>query len=399
MRRIAILYPWGALDTHPSLSNAATLLARAGYSVDLFVRSDRRFPAPVFAEPGIEVVAIGEYDPGGGIVRRVVQRARRFAEPGRLLATALLRHLRSPYRLVVGVDPEGIVQAHPVARLLRRPLAYFSFELLLDHDELSPADRRLKARERRASRDLAFALVQDPARATLLRDANGIPPERCVLVPNAPLGAPPEARSRRWHEAFGLPPEQKVLLYAGSFGAWAGVDAIACSTRSWPDGWSLVLHFRSRPPEAELERLRAAGGEWLHLSTEPVPHDELDDLYAAADAGVALYFTDATSPYRQENLKTMGLASGKLAYYLRAGLPVIVNDTTSLADFVRDEGCGAVVSNADEIGAALARFDEDYAAYSGAARRAFAGHLDFESAFAEIVRRVDALASRESARV
>lgn len=388
-RRVAVVYPWGSADTQPSLGNAATLLARAGYDVDLFVRRDPAFLPPAFDDPAIRTTSFGSETRGrSGRLLRPFNRVLRVASLMTLLGA---RHVRSPYSAVIGIDPLGLVLADQAARVLHVPLVYFSFELLLDREISSPAERRLKLRERRASQHVRFALVQDEGRAALLTAATGIPLEQCVLVPHAPLAAPPPQRSRRWHEIFALPESERIILYAGSLGAWTGVDEIAASARDWPRGWSLVIHLRSRPPAAELERLRGLADGRVHLSADPVPQEELDDLFAGADVGVAFYVVQTDSVYTQENLRTIGLASGKVSYYLRAGLPVIVNDGTSVAELVRDGGCGVVVSSAAAITDALALLERDYERYTAAARRTFAERLDFEGPFAEVIRRLDAL--------
>src|SRR5438552_3750555 len=83
---------------------------------------------------------------------------------------------------LIGVDPDGLMLAHGLAR--GAPLGYFSLELLLSYELSTAADAQLKARERELSRQAAFVVVQDEARARLLADDNGLAWERLVLVPN-----------------------------------------------------------------------------------------------------------------------------------------------------------------------------------------------------------------------
>jgi glycosyltransferase involved in cell wall biosynthesis len=90
-------------------------------------------------------------------------------------------------------------------------------------------------------------------------------------------------------------------------------------------------------------------------------------------------------------VQTIGLSSGKLAYYLRAGLPVIVNRAASVADLVERSGCGVAVEDARDIASALERIAQRYDDYSAAACRFFEQHLDFRRAFDSVIRRVDAL--------
>lgn len=390
MSRVAIIHPAATFESHPTLRNAAVLLARAGHAVDIFIRRNPAFLPPSFAEDDISV----HFSPA------LVARLRDLPVRGRGVLAAAVEAvwlaavlLRKRYRLVIGVDPAGFVVASAAGVLLSAPIAYLSLEILL-HREITTRLRLLKALERRASRRAEFVLVQDEERAALLRAENGFAESLLVLVPNAPLAGPAPSRSRYWHEKFGLPDGTRVALYAGSAAAWTGVSELIESTHAWPEGWALVVHFRERPRAGDLERMeRSAAPGRVHFSTESVPQDALDELFAGADVGIAFYFVSPDLWYTQENLRSVGLSSGKVAYYLRAGLPVIVNEGTSLADFVREEGCGVVVGEPAEVGGALSAIGERYERVQEEARRVFAERLDFATPFGEVIRRVDALAA------
>ncbi len=118
---------------------------------------------------------------------------------------------------------------------------------------------------------------------------------------------------------------------------------------------------------------------------------EYDPLIDGADVGLAFYVPTGGSSFTQSNLQTIGLSSGKLAYYLRAGLPVIVNRAASIAEVVDASGCGVSVAEAAGIPSALADIANDYEGLSSAACAFFDERLDFRHAFGEVIRRVDAL--------
>jgi hypothetical protein len=122
-----------------------------------------------------------------------------------------------------------------------------------------------------------------------------------------------------------------------------------------------------------------------------VPRQEYDPLIDGADAGLAFYVPIGGSSFTQRNVQTIGLSSGKLAYYLRAGLPVIVNTAASIAGTVEASGGGLSVADADGIAPALERIAADNGDVSRSACAFFDAHLDFGRAFAEVIRRVDAL--------
>ena len=90
--------------------------------------------------------------------------------------------------------------------------------------------------------------------------------------------------------------------------------------------------------------------------------------------------------------QTIGLSSGKLAYYLRAGLPAIVNRAASIGPTLETAGCGVAVEAATGVGQALAHIEAHYADYSTAACRFFEEQLDSRRAFQDVLHRIDALA-------
>jgi glycosyltransferase involved in cell wall biosynthesis len=313
-----------------------------------------------------------------------------LAQGSRLLARA--RTLDRPrYRCLIGVDPEGLALAHSLSR--GAPVAYYSLELLLTDDLARPSDLRLKAQERRLSQQAPFVVIQDEDRGRLLVEDNSLAWERLVLVPNAPLGPARRRRSDTWRARFGLASDRRIVLHAGSLGAWTGIESILESVASWPEQWVLVVHTRyDAESSAYVDRLRArAEPGRVFFSLRPVPRDAYNDLIDAADLGLAFYVPTGDSPYTGRNVQTIGLSSGKLAYYLRAGLPVVVNSTASIARLVARDGCGRAVGDASGIPAALQAIETSYASYSQRACEFFERHLDFGRFFEAVIQRIEAL--------
>ncbi|MBV9579256.1 MAG: hypothetical protein JO057_11775 [Chloroflexi bacterium] len=415
MRRVAIVYPRANLDTVPSLIGAAEQLAEAGYAVDVFTYRRAGQPDPSFSSANIRLRQLGveglaDYSTASlrSVVKRVgwlpsVARAplvrtynvlgAGLAGSSRLAARArsAVVEREAAYACVIGVDPDGLGLAHSLAR--GAPLGYYSLELLLSYELSTPADRQLKAHERECSQQAAFVIVQDQERGRLLAEDNALDWSRMVLVPNAPGGPARRKPERYWHTRFDLPVEARVMIHSGSIGDWTGIDAIVASASRWPDNWVLVIHTRfDAESSAYVAGLREiADPRRVYFSLKPVPRQEYDPLIDGADVGLAFYVPQSGSAFTQRNVQTIGLSSGKLAYYLRAGLPVIVNRAASIADVVDSESLGVSVDDADGIGAALQRVSADYARYSAGALRFFDQHLDFNRAFGEVVHRVDAL--------
>lgn len=419
LERVAIVYPRATFDSVPTLCGAVEVLARRGYLVEVFACRNPGEHPPRFDTPGVRFHSLGpeELTPvrvptgltwaAGGRnqnLRRLLRPARRaytsvlgvlksalsFAAAGRTRAYLRRSHRQAPYRLFLGVDPDGLVLAARFARLVGAPIAYQSLELLLSAEITDPAQRQLKEREIALTRACELVVVQDEARARLLARDNGLSTEQLVLVPNAPLGPARRRRTQYWHQRFGLAPEQRVVLHAGSLGPWTGIEEIVRGVAAWPAEWVLVVHTRYNAESSEyVDRLRAtADPRRVLFSLRPVDRHEYDNLVDGADIGIAFYVPTGESSFDQQNVETIGLSSGKIAYYARSGIPTLANAASSVGDLVEDAGCGVKVQAAIDIAAALADASGRYEDLSAGACRFFDTHLDFERSFAAAVDRL-----------
>jgi hypothetical protein len=100
-------------------------------------------------------------------------------------------------------------------------------------------------------------------------------------------------------------------------------------------------------------------------------------LFDGADVGAAIYDAMPDTVYASTNISCIGLSSGKMAYYLRAGVPIITNKNNSVASLIEETGCGlAVKCIAEDFGAALSVIDDHLAGFSKRACEAFSSHFD-----------------------
>jgi glycosyltransferase involved in cell wall biosynthesis len=410
------VYPHPNLDSVPSLVAAIERLADRGYDVDVHTTLQAGQAAPSFASTRVRIRPLGteglvDQTTAGlrsrlkragwlpGVARAPLARTYQAIGAGLANGSRVAARARSAvlerddaYACVIGVDPDGLAMAHSLAR--GAALGYYSLELLLSYEVTSPSERHLKAREREISKRAAFVIVQDESRARLIAEDNDLSADQLVCVPNAPPGPARRNPSRYWHERFNLKPDTRVVIHSGSLGDWTGVEAIVESASDWPEPWVLVVHTRyDAESSSYVDALRArADPARVFFSVKPVPRQEYDPLIDGADVGIAFYVPHGGSAFTQRNVQTIGLSSGKLAYYVRAGLPVVVNRAASIADVVDAESIGVSVESARDVSEALARIAQEYDRYSANAINFFTERLGFENAFEEVIRRLDALA-------
>jgi hypothetical protein len=136
-----------------------------------------------------------------------------------------------------------------------------------------------------------------------------------------------------------------------------------------PDDLPVVdCNFFGDPDDLALQ---VAG---VRFAREVLPSCLLDYAVSSASIGLALY--DESSV----NNRLMGTASGKVALYLKNGLPVIATRAGGF-DWIEREGCGACVADVREIPAAAERISADYAATAARATAFYDRTLDFSVHF------------------
>ncbi|MGB8707606.1 MAG: hypothetical protein WCD72_06650 [Dehalococcoidia bacterium] len=405
--RVGIFCPWYFLDTIPSLCAVIEFLAQYGYQVEVFVPVSPLFELPTFDKEHIRVHSFGQGNIHRLISSSYLHRAMVLLQPLNRFFTKLpfqvlephstvvrQHHREIAYRCVIGVDPAGLEIAGRFSEMLGVPLLYWSLELLLSSELTNYYQRRVKKKEIALSHSASAIVIQDEERAKLLAKDNNLPMSKFVFVPNAPLGPAGRYPSRYWHQQFGLGEDRRIVLHSGSLGDWTGIADIVSSVKEWPeDRWVLVAHTRFySAQDSYLRKLRStADSQRVFFSTQPVTRTKYPELVAGADVGVALYFPFPGSLYTQENIHTIGLSSGKIAHYLRAGLPIIVNKWPSISQLVKREGCGIVVDKLDEVGDALIEIERHYKEYSNNACRIFEKYFDPSMGFQHLIRYIGEL--------
>jgi glycosyltransferase involved in cell wall biosynthesis len=173
--------------------------------------------------------------------------------------------------------------------------------------------------------------------------------QRPAVVLNTPLaGAADVTCETDVRTAAGVGDDVPLLVYSGGITAARGVSDIVAALTHLPGVHLVVVavpHTRTQPAEQLREQADAAGvGDRLHL-VNPVTSDAVVPFLATADVGVH-------SLLRYPN-HDMALPN-KLFEYLHAGLPLVVSDVPTMAEFVRDRRVGAVHTAGDPVDLARA---------------------------------------------
>jgi hypothetical protein len=377
--RVLLIHAEGTTFTNPSLDALIAALTENGIACDL------RTPAGTPPPPRSAVVWL----PVRPVLRRIKSVVtNRLSSRAGTAVVARLEHAfvyRRAYDLIIGVDRRGIIEAREVARLVGCAYAYFSFEIMF----AAETSARFKRPEQVASRGACLWVVQDAERGRELARENGLSEDRRMLLPLAARG-PAAPAVDRLRDRLGVPPERRVAISIGSLEGWTLAADLLVAVAHWPAEWVLIVHERfGRARELVLQHAPAAApliGERIFLSEQPTPAvGGMESVLAGVDCGVALYRPDFTGPFTGLNLVHLGYASGKVATYLRHGVPVLMNGIGALAADARAYDFGLVVDSPAEIGVALSRL---HGGMRANAIEFFARRLDFRNHEAELLARL-----------
>jgi hypothetical protein len=282
----------------------------------------------------------------------------------------------------IGVDGRGALAARFRKIAYGEPYVLLSLELPTE-EPTTPLAKLAFHAEREALRDASALIIQDDARARAFFQYYGSSCSPVFLLPNSPpdTAAPLRAsdESNFFRRKFNLAKDRFPFIAAqvgmASYDVFA--KQVAAASRGIA-GFAFVFHERSRRDagDPEISQMRMSNEDSLFFSLDPVPYDQLAQVYSSVDIGIVYY-----RPYHQNNAQ-IAFASGKLAFLLRHGIPVVMNDIPSLAQLNRDYDIGCLVQDpgsSDQLAAALNTIAQSYEHYSRNARRCFLEVFEFRN--------------------
>jgi len=369
--------PWFAIT--PMLMSMAMLLDRSGWQVDIIYCNDRSGDIDAIGwGRNVSIHKINGYY-GGNALRLIL--AWIFSLPMLLKIVVKKRHA-----FLVGVDPLGLIIATCLGMICRVQSIYCSLEMYFA-DELKKATHRIvKHTEKWCSRRARFTLTQDQWRAAALSQENGIEPGRMLILPNTSPGRAEVMESDLLHRRFGIDRHTKIILYPCSPFAAGQMKALIDIADRIPQGYVIIIHVGWYPPNGMREQMKWQSHRNIIYSGDPFPYNQLEELYASASIGVALYI-NTRSPGGGKSQDLIGYSSGKFNLFLKCGKPVITTNQKTFSDIFSRYRCGMAIDHMDEFPCAVEEISGRMAAYRAEAVRCYNERLYFEPCFQYMIER------------
>lgn len=433
-RRVGIFVVYYPFGTTTQVVNVATLIARSGYHVDIFLFGTRGTDLVDFGDLTVSVydLQLPEAQAASsngkrrlrtllanlrlaGVAQRVSQsvnsaRWQWRASFGRrpeylLIPQVIVDQVRShmarhsdEYRCLVAVEGRALVLAGLLGYELNVPYLYYSLELYTsDGPEYSGAEFRLQKRlERRSHRRSVATLVQTPERGRILCKDNRVPDTRVMYLPVSLLGDPSPAKSSYLHKLLDVDPATKIILYVGYVHHADMLIELVDACQALPKDWLLVVHGFTHAnldfSTQFIERFTSANSQRrATLSNTMVPQKDVDELVASAHIGLALYQNISA------NFTSIAFSSEKLARYFQRGVPVIVNDLPSLRQLTAESEGGRCITKASEFQDAVRAIDRDYDHYCAGALAGYERFYRFDQHFLPVSGLIDSLEATPTA--
>ena len=274
-------------------------------------------------------------------------------------------YLEDKYDLIIGVDRLGLIWADCFSKGFKSPYALISYEIFFRRE----TSKLFKLPEIKASKGISFAVVQDDKRAEKLSEENKINKEKLIKIPVTSSFSKPYTKNMSLYHELGIPLDKKILIFIGSVAKWACIDKTLPQLSRFPDSWVLVLHDRYGKVRSKINSMLVelnldptSISEKLYYSNLKLPTTEdMHHLLHSADLGLCTYCPTYSDMYTGDNLKYIGLASGKFMTYLQHGLPIVTISGSQMGEIVKNNRLGFTLDKIQELPDCLTNYDSSEA--------------------------------------
>lgn len=173
-------------------------------------------------------------------------------------------------------------------------------------------------------------------------------------------------KSNFLRDKFNIDTNKIIVLYSGSITSWACVYEIVENAINWKNDKCLVINGWVSNEEYfnKLKEISLKSNN-IYINTEPVKWEDLDNLIASADIGLAIY--------KESDLNTQAIASSsnKLGVYSKSGVPIVINDTFSTKKMFETLKWGEGINQLNDLEDKIDNITSNYSHYNKNAYIAF----------------------------
>lgn len=383
----SIFFYDGYVGIAPTIINLTKIFVRQNASVDIY-GTKNTYPSPGYLGENVNIAyflkgtRLFDYLQKKGI-KSIIPLGEflfYFIPCFQKILPKTIRNISQSKRSInIAVDLYGAITALFFFLIFQQKFLFLSLELH-DPNNYQGISRILTFLAKLAAQKSEAIIIQDQDRFQTFCKFYDYYHPQVFYLPNSTLAETDHSKNiseNFFRQKFNLDTQQfpYILLQAGMIADAVYSQTLAQTFNQIEDKYALIFHDRSpRQEDPYIQKLRQTNTHNLFLSLEPVPYNQLDEIYQAADIGLAFY-QDLS-----DNFSQIALASGKLPQYLKQGKPVLVNNLPSLQVFVEKYQIGQVINDPtdpQEIQIAIAKILDNYEFYQNNALVCFSAEFDF----------------------
>ncbi len=298
--------------------------------------------------------------------------------------------------LIIGIDLFGGICAFFTAIHFKVDYIYLSLEL--NDNTFKEENKYMHNIEKLSYKNSKLIIVQDEFRANALNKYMNFNHQNILYLPNTVFidTLTTKERNTFFNDRIEIPHSKKIIASIGMIDENVFSNEIAKTFNNITnEEIALVFHERLKRAKNDvvIKKINTLNKKNMYLSLEPVDYKNIHKLYSSIDIGIA-YYKNINS-----NFGEIAKASGKLAFYLLHGKPILVNNIPSLNNFVSKYKCGIVVSNVNnpiELDTAIDKIVNNYEFYKKNALNCFYEEFDFNKFFTPIYDNIDKIIKEQN---
>ncbi len=398
-----ILLCEGNLSLAPTIINLSKILEEHGYLVTIFATHNNAIPQTNKIGCGVNILyltsilnnlyQVNSIDILTNLIKIVQLSIHSFQYFAYILKNER-RANNSKQSINIVIDLHGLIIAFFWFYLFKQKFIFLSLELE------PPKRYRYISKIFLEMAKLAYkksdcVIIQDEDRFKTLCDYYQYQHPKVFYLPNSSLNDCLDTNNGNFfRDKFNLSKEKfpYIVLQAGMLNELVCSKSLAHAFASIDSGFALIFHGVApkviKEEDPYIQSLRQVNSKNLFLSLTPLPYDQVDKIYASSTIGLAFYANMG------DNFTKIAMASGKLAFYLKHGKPVLVSNFPSLSQLIEKYQFGIIInepSDTQEIKAAVDKILIDYDTYSNNAKFCFEAEFDFGKKMKPILSFIESL--------
>jgi len=337
MNNILILETTGYTINNPNLIGIINILEKNNFNVSL--STVKRNFDQTLKNNKVKTFFVNFY------AERIIEKLCNYFLPTRLIKFFFNYSKIEKFDFIIGVDTYGVIFSNIISKKYNTPIIFLSYEIFFKTE----VGKVLKNLEIQACSNILVAVSQDSERGKKLSYENKINIENIINIPVSNAGYVGRKKSLYLNNKYNISIASKIVILAGSIEKWTMTNEILSTLDLWPKDWVLFLHNRNSNEKIKKKYKKFLSNR-LIISNESIKHaDELNLLYNSCDLGIAFYRPTYESYYLGDNIKYIGMSSGKINNYIQFGLPVLINDFGEYSGVINNHKVGYSVNSEYDI--------------------------------------------------